>query len=110
MEEICPYCEELTEFDDSDMYESNEHYEVECNHCKKTFQVYLEYEKLFTPNATPCLNGEDHAWRQIVGAPSIHFKGKYLCTHCDARKEVKSELATKEEWDSYFNRVVEKDA
>lgn len=100
----CPYCEKDTEFNDEDMYEQDEDYEIECKHCEKIFQVNLSYLKCFSPNKIECLNDEEHIFRKKVGAPEIHFKGKYLCTQCGLEKTVQEEVETKEEWDKYLNR------
>lgn len=93
----CPNCGKDTEFDDTEMYEQDEDYEIECNHCTKTFQATLSYLKCFSANKTDCLNDGNHTFRQVVGAPEIYFKGKYHCTQCGLNKTVQEEVATKEE-------------
>ena len=93
----CPYCEEITKFDDSDMYEQDENYEIECNHCEKIFQASLSYLKCFHPISTECLNTGEHTYKQIVGCPSIYFRGKYRCSQCSLEMTKEDEVATKEE-------------
>jgi len=104
MEEVkCPYCREYVEINVDDHYEGTE--ECECPKCEKFFEVFAEaYISYSVSDKADCLNGGEHKWRQQIGSPDIHFKGKYLCNDCTATKTVESEIATKEEWDIYFGR------
>jgi len=99
----CPYCEEYVEFQPDEHYEGYEEYQ--CPKCSKNFEVFAEVTTDYsTVGKADCLNGAAHKWRQIVGLPEFHFKGKYRCEDCSAEKTVEAEMATKEEMDEYFNR------
>lgn len=104
MEEVeCPYCEEYTGIESDDHYEGLEEYE--CKNCSKYFEVFAEVEVNYSScGKADCLNGGEHKWKQISGAPEIHFRGKYRCEDCSAEHTVKEELATKEEWDECFKK------
>lgn len=98
----CPYCEEYVELNADDHYEG--YAEYECPECGKNFEVLAEPTVEYTAQGkADCLNGGEHIWEQKRGYPEIHFRGKYQCRDCSATKEVKEELATKEEWEQYFN-------
>lgn len=100
----CPYCEKYVEVEMNDeYYEDTEEYS--CPECNKNFEVLAEPQIYYsTQGKADCLNGAEHKWKQQIGAPEIHFKGKYICEDCSASKSVAEELATKEEWDVYFDR------
>ncbi len=97
----CPYCEKFIEIHPDEHCEDTEIYE--CPNCQKNFEVLAEvsinYESL---GKADCLNGGEHQWKQIVGCPEFHFKGKYRCKNCSETKTVTEELATKEDRDEYF--------
>jgi len=100
---LCPYCEKYVEINSDEHNEGYEEYQ--CPKCNKYFEVYAEPTINYSAGKkADCLNGGKHKWRQQVGCPDIHFRGKYLCNDCSATKTVESEQATKEEWDTYFNR------
>ena len=99
----CPYCEEYVKISPDDHYEGREEYE--CSKCLKNFEVLAEVEVNYNScGKADCINGGEHKWKQICGAPTIHFKGKYRCEDCSAENTVKEEVATQEEWDTYFNQ------
>lgn len=98
----CPYCEDYVNIDNCDHYDGYEEYE--CPRCSKIFEVYAEPSIHYSAcGKADCLNGAEHKWKKQIGFPEIAFKGKYICEDCSATKEVKEELATKPEWDEYFN-------
>ena len=107
MEEFeCPYCEEYSEFDPSGYEHYEEYEEYQCPKCEKNFEVYAQPTIDYSVcDKADCLNGGEHKWKQIVGYPEIHFRGKYRCEDCSAKKSVKTELATKEEYDNYFESL-----
>ena len=97
----CPYCEKCVEINTDEHYEGDEEYQ--CSECEKYFEVYAEATINYSVSGkADCLNGGEHRWQQQIGAPEIHFKGKYLCEDCSATKIVAEEQATKEEWGAYF--------
>ena len=81
-------------------------YEYQCEKCEKVFEVYAEPTVNYSAcDKSDCLNGGEHKWKQINGFPEIHFRGKYCCETCSAEKTVEEELATKQEYDEYFNEL-----
>ena len=98
----CPYCKEYVEIEPDEHYENYEEYQ--CPECDKNFEVFAETMIHYsTLGKADCLNGSKHKWKQIVGTPEIHFRGKYRCEDCSATHTVKEEQATNQEWDEYFN-------
>ncbi len=99
----CPYCEEYVDIKPDEHYEGTEEYQ--CPKCEKIFEVDAEaYTSYMARGKADCLNGGKHEWKQQIGAPDIHFKGKYLCNNCSARRTVAEEVATPEEWNRYFEK------
>ncbi len=84
----CPYCEEEIE-DPDDCYEPDTIYHEECPNCGKNFVFTLEYSRDYYPEQAPCLNGGEHDWREIAGAPFYHFANRRRCHYCDAEKILK---------------------
>lgn len=109
MEDVrCPYCEEEIKIEPTDFEHYQEYEEYECERCSKNFEVYAEPTIDYTVcGKADCLNGADHKWKQIVGIPAIHFRGKYRCEDCSAEHEVREELATEEQYDAYFKSLKE---
>lgn len=98
----CPYCDKNTEIDTDEHYENYEEYE--CEHCGKNFEVFAEPTIDYSVcDKADCLNGADHKWRQIIGQPEIHFRGKYRCEDCSAEYVNEKEATTEEEWTEYWN-------
>ncbi len=104
----CPYCEEYVAIypEERDHCEDKEIYE--CPNCSKNFEVLAELIlKYSVVGKADCLNGANHKWEPQFGVPKIHFRGKYICEDCSATKQVKEELATKEEWREYYTKGCE---
>ena len=93
----CPYCEKYIIINTD---EHNEGYEVyECPKCNKNFEVFAEPTIDYTVgDKAECLNGGEHQWKQRIGYPQWYFTGKYLCRNCSARKTIKEEQLTEEEY------------
>lgn len=103
----CPYCQQYVEIDTDDHYEDEEEYS--CPKCSKNFEVSKKLEIRYSAcGKADCLNGADHKWKPQVGSPAPHFRGKYICEDCSATKNVKSELATDEDWKAYYNEWCKK--
>jgi len=99
----CPYCKEYVDIEPDEHYEDFEEYE--CSKCNKNFEVFAEVDIRYSVyGKADCLNGGEHKWKEQVGVPEIHFRGKYLCEDCSATHTKSEELATKAEWDIYFKR------
>jgi len=102
----CLYCEKYVQLDTDEHYEGYEQYE--CPNCYKNFEVYAEPTVNYkVMGKADCLNGAEHKWKQQIGYPKLHFRGKYICEDCTATKTIKEEMATKEEWEQYFNNGCE---
>ena len=78
----CPYCDHDCGDYFDDQNESNVDYEHECKNCGKIFQFSIEYYPSYTSWETPCLNGEEHEFKEICGIPKEYFKDKRRCKHC----------------------------
>lgn len=37
-----------------------------------------------------CLNGEEHKWEPIIGAPEEYFKDMYRCKFCQEEKKLRN--------------------
>jgi len=96
-----PYWEDYVSIEPDDHYQGVSEYQ--CPECDKYFEVIAEPSIDYTARGkADCLNGAEHKWILKAGYPEIHYRGKYRCEDCSAEKEVKEELATKEEWDKYW--------
>lgn len=85
----CPYCEkEMREPDEC--HDPDVNYEKQCPHCEKYFVFTVGYIKTFDADKAPCLNGGDHGWKPIIGAPAEYFKGRFRCIYCgdEEKREV----------------------
>lgn len=80
----CPECESWNEVPD-DCYEPNTHYECECKVCGKVFGFQLEYYPSYTEYKTPCANGEQHKWKEVVCFPRYEEYLEFRCEYCDER-------------------------
>ncbi|MFC1754498.1 hypothetical protein ACFL96_14075 [Thermoproteota archaeon] len=81
----CPYCKH--EILDSWEYGTDEIEGdlgvIECEKCEKKFTARRDTSITYDSFPAPCLNGEaEHDYRQIVGIPKEHFKGKFRCYIC----------------------------
>jgi hypothetical protein len=81
----CPYCEKEMR-DPDDCYEEGVTYEHECPHCGKNFVFTISYHISYHPEQAPCLNGEEHDWKPIIGFPEEYFKNKFRCSYCDEER------------------------
>ena len=87
----CPYCgTEQREPDEA--YEEEVWHEVDCEKCEKVFLVSPYYIKGYPEKKAPCLNGEPHDWRPIVGYPKEYFENKKRCSHCGLERNIKEEV------------------
>jgi len=99
----CPYCENNTKINpiDREHYDGEEEYE--CEHCGKCFEVLAEtYTRYSACDKADCLNGGNHKWKQVVGYPEIHFKGRYRCEdcsteYCSTEYTLQEEVVTEDE-------------
>jgi hypothetical protein len=84
----CPYCDkDVKPCEDS--RDQSVNIEKECPHCEKTFLYQIEYEPTYQAWEVPCLNGGEHDYRRICGAPAEYFINRRRCHHCS--KEIKLE-------------------
>jgi len=89
MNEIeCPYCNANCGIPDENTGEG-EHTEWECETCGKSFVYYVEYSADYYSEEAPCLNGGEHKWQSMVGAPEAFFKNKYRCDYCQKEEKRK---------------------
>ena len=83
----CPYCgEDLGDYVD-DCHESDVEYEYECSKCGKSFIFIIEYYPCFSSYKADCLNGGEHEYENMIGAPEEAFKGRKRCKNCN--KEIR---------------------
>jgi hypothetical protein len=88
MSEIeCPYCGEGCGYPDEHQDEGVP-VEMQCPHCDKNFVYYAEYSVDYDSEKAPCLNGEEHKWEPIIGAPEEFFKDKYRCKFCQEERKI----------------------
>lgn len=79
---MCPYCgEECAPCDDC--REPDQNIEKHCVFCDKIFLYKIEYMPSYSAWEAPCMNDGDHSYKQIIGAPAEHFKGRKRCEYCD---------------------------
>ena len=86
----CPYCEEEVEIchDDGAYYDENRPREIECEHCEKKFMVHSSMSWSFEGEKADCLNGGEHDWQQMIGAPREHFVGRQRCEMCGEERKI----------------------
>jgi len=82
----CPYCEANCGDPDEPSGEG-EYEEWECAECDKRFMYYASYSIDYYSEKAPCLNGGEHKWEKIVGAPKEFFEGKYRCKYCQKEEK-----------------------
>lgn len=75
----CPYCNHENERDDIG---NPDDYETECSECEKTFMYSVEYEPIFASRKADCLNGGEHEYRPMIGAPAEYFANRLRCWVC----------------------------
>ncbi len=76
----CPYCEDKINSNDDGSPQHN--HERTCPICNKTFLYQIEYYPRYTEWKAPCLNGETHSYKEIVGV-SDYFKNRRRCEWCE---------------------------
>jgi len=81
---ICPYCEH--EFYPDDFTEYGDSAEWQCPKCEKNFYMNWDWSPNFYSYQAPCLNGGEHIFKKIIGAPKEHFIGKIRCQFCSLEK------------------------
>ncbi len=88
MSEIeCPYCGESCGYPDEHQDEGIP-VEMQCPKCEMNFVYYAEYSVDYTSQKAPCLNGGEHEWDEMVGAPEEFFKDMYRCKFCDEERKI----------------------
>lgn len=89
----CPYCEaEIEPCEES--REPCSDIQIECGECEKTFIYQIEYDPCYYERKADCLNGGDHDYRPIVGAPAEYFEKRLRCWDC-RHETLKTELGLK---------------
>ena len=94
MEDVeCPYCNDWIEIDHDDGYgyEENELHQQDCAHCGKTFTYNTTISFSYDAYPAPCLNGEDHNWKERVTYPKEFTR--MICSTCEDERQ-----PTEEEW------------
>jgi len=88
----CPYCGEENDVTGHDPAGEGEYVETDCHKCEKNFIFYSSYSVDYTALKADCLNGGEHDWKPMSGAPKEFFEGKFYCGMCNAKKhdEVRS--------------------
>jgi glutaredoxin len=81
----CPYCKEEVEIDHDDGYgyEEGKVFNQECEHCNKTFTYTTSISYCHEAQQAPCLNGEEHKWKDIHGYPMGYQSNRQRCEYCD---------------------------
>ena len=91
MNEIeCPYCGYSYDLshDDGAFYDENNRTKEQCPKCEKYFMVSSSLSWYFSADKANCLNGGQHKWEQIVGAPREYFIGRQRCSECDEERKI----------------------
>lgn len=85
----CPYCDTKVRINHDDGYgfEEDETYEQECYKCEKVFTYTTMVAYMYSPQKAPCLNGEPHRWKQMIGVPEEYFENRERCEWCDEERE-----------------------
>lgn len=78
----CPYCQADVD-PNYDRPEPNEHIEIECDKCLKSFGYQLEYYPSYTEYELPCANGEPHNYKEIKHYVDPNLGQRYRCSYCD---------------------------
>ena len=86
----CPYCGENNEINHDDGFglEDDQQWEQECKYCGKIFIFQSSTQWYFHAEKAPCLNGEDHNWVKIVGAPREYLIGRQRCSYCGKEPKI----------------------
>lgn len=102
----CPYCNEELEIDHDDGYgySEDEVFEQECGKCGMNFIYTTSILFSYCPEKAPCLNGEPHSWKDIVGVPPGYQKNKHHCSCCDKVEEKDDSLKYDGKTDSWIKK------
>ncbi len=100
----CPYCNKEIEInhDDGYGYEDGEVFQQECSYCYKNFTYTTSTHFYYSPEKAPCLNGEPHSWKDIIGYPAGFQKNRHHCKNCDEIELKDSSLRYNGKTDSWF--------
>lgn len=81
----CPYCEHMFDLchDDGAHYDENVREETNCPSCDKVFMVSASQSWDWEGEKADCLNGGEHDWEPVWGAPREYFHETYRCKGCD---------------------------
>ena len=91
MSEIeCPYCGEGCGHPDENTNE-NIYVQMECNKCHKNYVYCCEYSVDYSSYEAPCLNGGEHQWEPMCGAPEEFFKDMYRCKFCQEERKIEKQ-------------------
>ncbi len=85
---ICPYCDKECE-PSCDLRDQDVQYEHNCEHCEKNFVYHIDYDPCYSEEKADCLNGGEHNYEPMCGAPKEFFKDKFRCSMCS--KEIKKD-------------------
>ena len=107
----CPDCGEECEInhDDGAFYTEDELEEMQCEHCDKYFMVSTSMSFYHEGHKTPCLNGEEHDWKEICGYPKEVYDGKKRCSYCGEEKDFLSKEERAEKIKEYREKLDKKD-
>ena len=106
----CPYCEaELGVCqDDGFCVEDSTDYDMECEHCDKTFIITPCISWSFDARKADCKNGDaEHKLEDKIGYPEAYYVGIKCCTDCGesfSTKEEERDLAIKVYMDELNNK------
>lgn len=86
----CPFCKKVCEHDDGDPA-----CDWQCHHCDKSFRVEVDYDITYYSSGLPCLNGEDHSYKEASDPKywADQEATPYNCKWCRHTKWVKNERA-----------------
>ena len=84
----CPYCDHNCGDHVDDCHEQDTQYEHQCPSCDKNFTFTICYYPIFSSEKASCLNGGEHEWEEMCGAPAEFFKDKYRCQGCGKEETI----------------------
>lgn len=108
-EVTCPYCGKRVEInhDDGYGYTEGETYQQECDKCNKTFVYYTTKILCYDVYKAPCLNGEDHCWEDVQGAPEGYQSNRKRCKWCNKDEWKYPELRYDVLKDAWYKPTIE---
>lgn len=91
----CPYCNKSFDIcnDDGHGTEDGTTYEEQCPHCEKYFVFTSSIMFHYSPEKAPCLNGEPHKYKKVVGFPEEAFKDLFRCEYCAVERELRGGIS-----------------